>query len=61
MTFANEDDVISFRHHVYSVQGKEASLSEIGPRFEMQLYQLRLGTLDQVGGSYYAQRVVFII
>lgn len=49
MTFANEDDVISFRHHMYEARrGKECVLHEVGPRFEMQLYQLRLGTLDQV-------------
>lgn len=48
MTFANEEDVLSFRHHIYSKQGKEVALHEVGPRFEMQLYQLRLGTLDQV-------------
>lgn len=49
MTFSNEDDVVFFRHHVYEKRGgKEVILHEVGPRFEMQLYQLRLGTLDQV-------------
>lgn len=49
MTFANDQDVLSFRHHMYEKQGrKEVALHEVGPRFEMQLYQLRLGTLDQV-------------
>lgn len=49
MTFSNEEDVVFFRHHVYEKQGgKEVVLHEVGPRFEMQLYQLRLGTLDQV-------------
>lgn len=49
MTFSNEDDVIFFRHHMFEKQGgKEVVLHEVGPRFEMQLYQLRLGTLDQV-------------
>ncbi|CAG2210360.1 IMP4 [Mytilus edulis] len=48
MTFANEDDFISYRHHVYkkSEEGKDIELSEVGPRFEMQLYQIILGTID---------------
>lgn len=49
MTFSNEEDVLYFRHHMYEKRGgKEVVLHEVGPRFEMQLYQLRLGTLDQV-------------
>lgn len=49
MTFSNEEDVVFFRHHIYEKQGaKDVILQEVGPRFEMQLYQLRLGTLDQV-------------
>lgn len=49
MTFSNEEDVVFFRHHTYEKQGaKDVMLHEVGPRFEMQLYQLRLGTLDQV-------------
>lgn len=49
MTFSNEADVVFFRHHMYEKRGgKEVVLHEVGPRFEMQLYQLRLGTLDQV-------------
>mmetsp|Transcript_29074 Transcript_29074/g.44375 ORF Transcript_29074/g.44375 Transcript_29074/m.44375 type:complete len:297 (+) Transcript_29074:65-955(+) len=48
ITFANNNDSISFRHHMYSKSGKEeVTLHEVGPRFEMTLYQLRLGTLDQ--------------
>lgn len=48
ITFSNDDDFISFRHHMYSKTGKDnVSLYEVGPRFEMRLYQLRLGTLDQ--------------
>lgn len=49
MTFSNEEDVVFFRHHMYEKRGgKDVVLHEVGPRFEMQLYQLRLGTLDQV-------------
>ena len=47
ITFANVDDYISFRHHTYDQQGKRVELTEVGPRFEMKLYQIRLGTLDQ--------------
>src|SRR3546814_19484855 len=47
VTFANEDDFISFRHHMFSTVGKEVQLSEVGPRLEMQLYMIKLGTVDQ--------------
>ena len=47
MTFANRDDTISFRHHVYKNTGhKEVEIGEVGPRFEAKLYQLKLGTVD---------------
>lgn len=50
LTYANRNDFISFRHHVYtktSQQGKSSVvLKEVGPRFEMQPYELRLGTID---------------
>lgn len=47
MSFANRDDSISFRHHVYKSTGhKEIELGEVGPRFEAKLYQLKLGTVD---------------
>lgn len=53
MTFVNSSDVVSFRHHVYETAGKaknkdQIELQEVGPRFEMQVYQIRLGTLDQI-------------
>ena len=48
VTFSNVDDFISFRHHMYDKQGKDKiNLDEVGPRFEMRLFQVRLGTLDQ--------------
>lgn len=50
VTFANVEDTISFRHHTYRKSGPSASdveLTEVGPRFEMGLYQLRLGTVEQ--------------
>mmetsp|Transcript_32908 Transcript_32908/g.71771 ORF Transcript_32908/g.71771 Transcript_32908/m.71771 type:complete len:295 (-) Transcript_32908:8-892(-) len=48
ITFANSKDYISFRHHVYSKPKGDSSvtLAEAGPRFELRLYQLRLGTMD---------------
>lgn len=47
LTFYNDEDFISFRHHMYQKDGKEVILQEAGPRFEMQLYKIRLGTVDQ--------------
>uniref|UniRef100_A0A7S0V6G4 Brix domain-containing protein n=1 Tax=Polytomella parva TaxID=51329 RepID=A0A7S0V6G4_9CHLO len=49
VTFANRSDYISFRHFTYSMPRGTTSveLSECGPRFELKLYQIRLGTVDQ--------------
>ncbi|EKX52355.1 hypothetical protein GUITHDRAFT_159282 [Guillardia theta CCMP2712] len=48
VTFANRNDFISFRHHMYEkTSHKEVELKELGPRFEMRLFQIRLGTLEQ--------------
>eukprot|EP01135_Chromosphaera_perkinsii_P007950 Nk52_evm22s1073 gene=Nk52_evmTU22s1073 len=47
MSFVNETDYISFRHHTYEKSGRQVDLSEVGPRFEMKMYQLRLGTAEQ--------------
>ncbi|OVA11682.1 Brix domain [Macleaya cordata] len=49
ITFANQSDYISFRHHVYEKHGgpKSIELKEVGPRFELRLYQIKLGTVDQ--------------
>lgn len=53
MSFVNRDDTISFRHHVYKkkdgTSGKakdNIELEEIGPRFEMKLYHLKLATIE---------------
>ncbi|CAF5205450.1 unnamed protein product, partial [Rotaria magnacalcarata] len=48
ITFVNQDDYISFRHHVYKKNEGQIELTEIGPRFEMKLYQIKLGTIDQL-------------
>lgn len=49
MTFANQADYVSFRHHTYSMPKgpKSVELKECGPRFDMKLYQIKLGTVDQ--------------
>lgn len=48
LTFANQADYISFRHHVYKkLDHRNIELSEVGPRFEMKLYSIKLGTLEQ--------------
>ncbi|CAN4113974.1 unnamed protein product [Withania somnifera] len=49
ITFANQSDYISFRHHIYEKHGgpKSIELKEVGPRFELRLYQIKLGTMDQ--------------
>lgn len=47
ITFANHDDYVSFRHHTYKkLSGKDVELTEIGPRFQLKLYEIKLGTLD---------------
>ncbi|XP_075181075.1 U3 small nucleolar ribonucleoprotein IMP4-like [Anomaloglossus baeobatrachus] len=50
ITFANQEDYISFRHHVYKkTDHRNIELSEVGPRFEMKLYMIKLGTLENEG------------
>lgn len=47
ISFANHDDYISFRHHTYkTVDGNKIEMSEVGPRFQLKLYQIKLGTLE---------------
>ena len=48
ITFANNADWISLRHHTYEMPKgpKSVQLTEVGPRFEMKLYQIKLGTID---------------
>ncbi|KAF8000158.1 U3 small nucleolar ribonucleoprotein IMP4 [Metschnikowia aff. pulcherrima] len=46
ITFINNEDFISVRHHVYIQTKDGVELSEVGPRFEMRLFELRLGLLD---------------
>ena len=53
MSFANKDDVISYRHHTFvkkntsnDCRPNDVVLKEHGPRFDMRPYQISLGTLD---------------
>jgi U3 small nucleolar ribonucleoprotein protein IMP4 len=61
MTLYNDKDYISFRHHTYTKnaenagksdggagkKGEDVTLIEVGPRFEMQPYEIKLGTVDR--------------
>lgn len=48
MTFANENDFVSFRHHVFAkTSHKDVQLAEVGPRFEAKPYEIRQGTIEQ--------------
>ncbi|KAF9452452.1 Brix-domain-containing protein [Macrolepiota fuliginosa MF-IS2] len=47
MTFSNENDFISFRHHVFVKISRDVQLAEVGPRFEMKPYEIRQGTIEQ--------------
>lgn len=54
VTFAlAEGDYISVRHHVYVKTGyNSVELAEVGPRMEMKLFELRLGTVDNKDADY---------
>ena len=47
VSFVNQADFVSFRHHVYAPDKADVTLLEAGLRFELKLYQIKLGTLDQ--------------
>ena len=50
ITLANRDDYVIFRHHVYQkhpTDPRDVVLEEIGPRFELRVYEIRLGTMDE--------------
>lgn len=51
MTFANHDDYISFRHHTFKKVDKSIELTEVGPRFQLKLYEIKLGTLDTIDAA----------
>jgi U3 small nucleolar ribonucleoprotein protein IMP4 len=47
ISLINQSDLIAFRHHVYSREKADVHLYEVGPRFDLRLYQIKLGTIDQ--------------
>jgi len=53
VTFANHDDYITVRHHVYkkSESGKDVDLTELGPRFQLKMYEIKLGTIDNAAAA----------
>jgi U3 small nucleolar ribonucleoprotein protein IMP4 len=47
ISLINQHDFISFRHHTFSkTPTGNVELLEMGPRFEMKLYNIKLGTID---------------
>ncbi|KAI5962330.1 IMP4 [Candida pseudojiufengensis] len=46
ISFINNGDYISVRHHIYVKTKDGIEISEIGPRFEMKLYEIKLGLPD---------------
>ncbi|CAL5199554.1 unnamed protein product [Lathyrus oleraceus] len=53
VSFSNNSDYIEFRHHIYQKRADPNSveLKEIGPRFNLRLYQIKLGTVDHDEGQ----------
>lgn len=47
ITFANHDDYICFRHHTFVYIDKQLEMTEVGPRFQLRLYHIKLGTVDE--------------
>lgn len=45
LTFANNMDYISFRHHVF-YKHKRVEIAEVGPRFEMRVFKILMGTIE---------------
>lgn len=46
VSFLNRDDLVSFRQHIFSTHGGKEQILELGPRFEMLLYEVRNGPPD---------------
>jgi len=53
VTFANHDDYIVMRHNTYKKKegGGDVDLTEIGPRFMLKLYEIKLGTLENAAAA----------
>ncbi|SPO24798.1 probable IMP4 - component of the U3 small nucleolar ribonucleoprotein [Ustilago trichophora] len=57
MSFINQNDFISFRHHVFlKTSHREVQLAEVGPRFEARVYEIKQGTLDQEADTEWVLR-----
>lgn len=54
VTFALQDgDYISVRHHVYvKTAFNSVELAEVGPRMEMKLFEIRMGTVGEKSVDY---------
>lgn len=39
--------MLTHSHHVYVATHRDVHLAEVGPRFDMRPYEIRLGTLEQ--------------
>jgi hypothetical protein len=53
ITFANDHDFVSFRPPLGVKTGKdEVHLSEVRPRFEMRLFEIRSGSKPQGTGTH---------
>ncbi|KAH3756177.1 U3 small nucleolar ribonucleoprotein IMP4 [Pelomyxa schiedti] len=46
ISFINQNDYISFRHHLYKHDGPDIALTNVGPQFELRLFRITLGTID---------------
>lgn len=46
ISFINKDDWISVRQHTFKRTGGKIELTELGPRMEMQLFRIVLGTVE---------------
>jgi len=53
IAFANHDDYITVRHHTYkkSENKRDVELTELGPRFQLKLYEIKLGTLENAAAA----------
>jgi len=53
ITFANHDDYITVRHHTHkkTEDGRDVQLTELGPRFQLKLYEIKLGTLENAAAA----------
>ncbi|XP_014235472.1 U3 small nucleolar ribonucleoprotein protein IMP4 [Trichogramma pretiosum] len=51
ITFANHDDWIVFRNHTYKKNKKDVELEEVGPRFQLKLFKIILGTLESTNAA----------